>query len=103
MSQSIFSLLQSIVWNLREDLHGIVLSESEGTHTPRNPYAASQMVRHYIEDFACDPIATLSTMGCSPSIERKIKTLYRVREVGLGLLNHNAATFGYPIYICESN
>lgn len=54
----------------------------------------------YLSAFIKDPIGTLALLGGKPGPERKIRSLYRIRNFGYDNYNHDLiTTFGYPIAI----
>ena len=110
---SAYSILESMLFALGQKLDETVLGE----HFPpqRSSLHYSKEIRSRLDAwwripgehmiaFAKNPSRMLRKMGCVVSRPRRIKSLFRVRDVGpeFGGEGRTASIFGYPIFICAA-
>lgn len=109
--ESAYTVLESILWAISDQLPKIVLDDTFGTrdtdNSMRSRVDAWHRVTAHMTAFVADPIGTLERMGCRPGSPRRIRTLYRIREFGPEygesspgrVLPRTISTFGYPIFV----
>jgi hypothetical protein len=108
---STYTLLQSLVHFTRSKLRATILSEVIPDERHPNPYASFEgkppslseyhNVQPFCYEFVTDPFPMLERWGCRVSSDRRIRTLYRIREIGRESAHsfQRATVFAYPIWI----
>ena len=108
--ESAYTVLESIIWTLHDQLPKLVLAEVFPKDDRRAEEDSSIDAWHraapHMYEFVSDPIAFLERNGCRPGRPRAIRTLYRIRdfgpECGQGrehIFMNSTSIFGYPIFI----
>ena len=104
--ESLFSILGSLIFELRTDFRRMVMSGHLPKYEVRNDpvddiNAAWQLVEKYKLEFAKDPVRILNELGGIPVKEQDIRTLYQVIQYGTEKHYKWGAysSLGYPIFI----